>query len=223
MMLYLSLFLSVIIGYGVAYVLKTRETSRFNLLLSFSGAFLLSVTVFEYLPELYQSSQESLGIFIMGGILLQLVLDFFSKGAEHGHIHIDTDQRSFPLALFISLSIHALLEGIPVASSDHLLYGVLIHKVPIAAILGIFLIKSGFKPWITLLFLSGFALMTPLGSYLSQHLPQIQEYLPYLNSLVVGIFLHVSTTILFESNKNHSFNLIKLLTVILAMAIAFFI
>lgn len=222
-MLYLSLFLSVIIGYGVAYGLKTRETSRFNLLLSFSGAFLLSVTVFEYLPELYQSSQESLGIFIMGGILLQLVLDFFSKGAEHGHIHLETDHRSFPFALFISLSIHALLEGIPVASSDHILYGVLIHKVPIAAILGIFLIKSKFKPWMTLLFLSGFALMTPLGSYLSQHLPQIQEYLPYLNALVVGIFLHVSTTILFESNKNHSFNLIKLLTVILAMAIAYFI
>lgn len=220
-MLYLSLFLSVIIGYGVAYALKTRETSRFNLLLSFSGAFLLSVTVFEYLPELYQSSKESLGIFIMGGILLQLVLDFFSKGAEHGHIHIDSDQRSFPFALFISLSIHALLEGIPVASSDHLLYGVLIHKVPIAAILGIFLIKSGFKSWITLLFLSGFALMTPLGSYLSQHLTQIQEYLPYLNALVVGIFLHVSTTILFESNKNHSFNLIKLLTVIVAIAIAY--
>ena len=101
MMLYLSLFLSVIIGYGVAYALKTKETSRFNLLLSFSGAFLLSVTVFEYLPELYQSSHDSLGIFIMAGILLQLVLDFFSKGAEHGHIHIDSDQRSFPFALFI--------------------------------------------------------------------------------------------------------------------------
>ncbi|WP_366665077.1 ZIP family metal transporter [Gilvibacter sp.] len=223
MMLYLSLFLSVIIGYGVAYALKTKETSRFNLLLSFSGAFLLSVTVFEYLPELYQSSHDSLGIFIMAGILLQLVLDFFSKGAEHGHIHIDSDQRSFPFALFISLSIHALLEGIPVATSDHVLYGVLIHKIPIAAILGIFLIKTGYKPWITLLFLSGFALMTPLGSYLSQHLPELLEYLPYFNALVVGIFLHVSTTILFESNKNHSFNLMKLLTVILAMAIAYLI
>ncbi|MDC7997805.1 ZIP family metal transporter [Gilvibacter sediminis] len=222
-MLYLSLFLSVIIGYGVAYGIRTKDTSRFNLLLSFSGAFLLSVTVFEYLPELYQNSENALGIFIMGGILLQLILDFFSKGAEHGHIHIDTKSNSFPFALFISLSIHALLEGIPVAASDHLLYGVLIHKVPIAAILGIFLIKSGFKPWITLLFLSGFALMTPLGSYMSQHFMGIQEYLPYLNAIVVGIFLHVSTTILFESNKNHSFNLIKLLTVILAMGIAYFI
>ena len=220
-MLYLSLFLSVIIGYGVAYALKTRETSRFNLLLSFSGAFLLSVTVFEYLPELYQSSKDSLGIFIMGGILLQLVLDFFSKGAEHGHIHIDSDQRSFPFALFISLSIHALLEGIPVASSDHLLYGVLIHKVPIAAILAIFLIHSGYASWITLSFLTGFALMTPLGSFLSQHITELQEYLVYFNALVVGIFLHVSTTILFESNKNHSFNLIKLLTVIVAIAIAY--
>ncbi len=222
-MLYLSLFLSVIIGYGVAYILKTRETSRFNLLLTFSGSFLLSVTVFEYLPDLYQNSQDSIGIFIMAGILLQLILDFFSKGAEHGHIHIDSDQRNFPFTLFISLSIHALLEGIPVASSDHILYGVLIHKVPIAAILAIFLIKTGYKPWITLLFLSGFALMTPLGSFMSQHLPEIQDYLLYINAVVVGIFLHVSTTILFESNKNHSFNLIKLLTVLLAIIIAYLI
>ena len=63
--------------------------------------------------------------------------------------------------------------------------------------------------------------MTPLGSFLSQQITELQEYLVYLNALVVGIFLHVSTTILFESNKNHSFNLIKLLTVVVAIAIAY--
>lgn len=220
-MLYLSLILAVALGYGVAIGLKAKETTRFNLLLAFSGAFLLSVTLFEYLPELQLQSDKRIGLFIMGGILLQLILDFFSKGAEHGHIHIHANSKQFPLALFISLCIHALLEGIPVAENQHLLYGVLIHKVPIAAILAIFLIHSGYANWITLSFLTGFALMTPLGSFLSQQITELQEYLVYLNALVVGIFLHVSTTILFESNKNHSFNLIKLLTVIVAIAIAY--
>ncbi|WP_420379300.1 ZIP family metal transporter [Gilvibacter sp.] len=220
-MLYLSLILAVALGYGVAIGLKAKETTRFNLLLAFSGAFLLSVTLFEYLPELQLQSDKRIGLFIMGGILLQLILDFFSKGAEHGHIHIHANSKQFPLALFISLCIHALLEGIPVAENQHLLYGVLIHKVPIAAILAIFLIHSGYASWITLSFLTGFALMTPLGSFLSQQITELQEYLVYLNALVVGIFLHVSTTILFESNKNHSFNLIKLLTVIVAIAIAY--
>ncbi len=222
-MQYLALLLAVVLGYGVAVLLKAKETSRFNLLLAFSGAFLLSVTLFEYLPELYSSSNGPLGIYIMGGILLQLVLDFFSKGAEHGHIHIDSTNKAFPIALFISLSIHALLEGIPVSGNDHLFYGVLIHKVPIAAILAIFLLRSGFKPWISILFLSGFAIMTPIGSYLGNNLTDLDTYLPYLNAIVVGIFLHVSTTILFESNKNHSFNLIKLITVVIAIALAYFI
>lgn len=220
-MVYLALLLSVLLGYAVAVALKAKETTRFNLLLAFSGAFLLSVTLFEYLPELYQSTDSRLGLFIMGGILLQLVLDFFSKGAEHGHIHFQSSSKRFPIALFVSLSIHALLEGIPVADNEHLLYGVLIHKVPIAAILAIFLIGSGFKSWISLCFLGGFALMTPLGSYLSHSLELLTDYLPFLNAIVVGIFLHVSTTILFESNRNHSFNLAKLVTVLVAIFIAY--
>jgi hypothetical protein len=37
----------------------------------------------------------------------------------------------------------------------------------------------------------------------------------------VGIFLHISTTILFESSENHRFNLIKFLVIILGAGLAF--
>lgn len=220
---YIALILSVIIGYTVAVFLNTKDSNRFSLLLAFSGAFLLSVTVFEYLPELYESSDGSLGVFIMAGILIQLILDFFSKGAEHGHIHINKLDKRFPLALFLSLSIHSLLEGVPVTDNDHMLYSVVIHKIPIAAILGVFLMGSGFKSWIVMVFLGGFAIMSPIGAYLSQNLEMLQEYLPYLNAIVVGIFLHVSTTILFESNKNHSFNLSKFIVVLIGILLAYFL
>jgi hypothetical protein len=33
-------------------------------------------------------------------------------------------------------------------------------------------------------------------------------------AVVVGIFLHISTTILFESSNNHRFNIIKIATVL---------
>lgn len=220
---YIALFLSVIIGYTVAVFLNTKDGSRFSLLLAFSGAFLLSVTVFEYLPALYKQTEPHLGLFIMAGILIQLVLDFFSKGAEHGHVHINKLEKRFPLALFISLSIHSLLEGVPVTENEHLLYAVVIHKVPIAAILGIFLLSSGFKTWMIMLFLGGFAVMTPIGAYLSETQGALKEYLPYLNAIVVGIFLHVSTTILFESNRNHSFNVIKFAVVLAGIALAYFL
>jgi hypothetical protein len=34
-------------------------------------------------------------------------------------------------------------------------------------------------------------------------------------AMVVGIFLHISTTILFESDENHGFNLKKFVVIIL--------
>jgi len=36
------------------------------------------------------------------------------------------------------------------------------------------------------------------------------------------VFLHVSTTILFESSKNHQFNISKMTAVVVAILIAYF-
>ena len=38
--------------------------------------------------------------------------------------------------------------------------------------------------------------------------------------VVIGIFLHISTTILFESSADHRFNLRKMIAVLLGVAIA---
>ncbi|MDB4280415.1 hypothetical protein N9863_02210, partial [Flavobacteriaceae bacterium] len=46
---------------------------------------------------------------------------------------------------------------------------------------------------------------------------------PVERIISIGIFLHVSTTILFESSKDHKFNLAKLSTIIAAIVIAYFI
>lgn len=190
-------------------------------MLSFSGAYLLSVTVFELLPEVYGSGNERVGIFIMMGLLLQIMLEFISKGIEHGHMHLDKNTNKFPLLLLISLSIHSLLEGFPLEKSDHLLTGVVVHKIPVAAILAAFLLNSNIGKARAFLFLGLFALMTPLGSWLQAYFPQINEYGAYINAVVIGIFLHVSTTILFEASKNHSFNASKLGVVIFGILLAY--
>ena len=190
------------------------------MLLSFSGAYLLSVTVFELLPEVY-STGESVGIFIMAGLLLQILLEFISKGVEHGHMHLDKTTSKFPLLLLISLSIHSLLEGFPLEHSDHLLTGVVVHKIPVAAILAAFLLHSNIGKFKAILFLALFAIMTPLGSWLQANFGAIDQYHPYINAIVIGIFLHVSTTILFEASKNHSFNASKLGVIILGILLAY--
>ncbi len=221
-MKYLLLFLAVAIGYFIASSFKIKEVKQMSIYLAFSGAFLLSMTILELLPEVFEMPTERIGIFIMGGILLQICLEFFSKGAEHGHVHIHSEKRNFPWLLFISLSIHALLEGFPISDENNILIGVIIHKIPVALILSFFFIKAGYSKIITITFMLLFALMTPLGNWLSDF-SLLQEYHTEITAIVIGIFLHVSTTILYESSKDHKFNLAKLVTILLGFVIAYII
>jgi zinc transporter ZupT len=220
-MIYILPLLSVVVGLIISLFLKPNSSQAFQLLLSFSGAYLLSVTVFELLPEVYGSGGEGVGIFIMLGLLLQIILEFVSKGVEHGHMHLDKNTNKFPLLLLISLSIHSLLEGFPLEHSEHLLHGVVIHKIPVAAILAAFLFNSNVGKPKAVFFLAIFAIMTPLGSWLKANFIVLDQYGIYINAIVIGIFLHVSTTILFEASKNHSFNASKLGVIIFGILLAY--
>jgi zinc transporter ZupT len=222
-MIYALLFLSVMVGYGIAILFSRIGVKHTSLYLAFSGAFLLSITVFELLPEVFANANKDLAIWVMIGILIQLFLEFFSKGAEHGHIHLHSRQKAFPWVLFISLSIHALMEGLPISDENHMLWAIVIHKIPVAIIISLFFIRSEYKRSTTLAFILLFALMTPLGTYLMHTVEFLQMNHMPLKALVIGIFLHVSTTILFESSKDHSFNLAKVSTILLAITLAYFI
>ena len=220
---YILLFLAVVTGYIVALILRKRDLRNMEVFMAFSGAFLLSITVFELLPRVFESPSKNIGVYIMLGILLQIFLEFFSKGAEHGHVHLHSENKHFPWILFISLSIHAFMEGFPISEHNNLLIAIIIHKIPVAIILSFFFITAGYKKTTTLFFLFFFALMTPLGSFISNNYTLVHQYETEITAIVIGIFLHVSTTILFESSKNHKFNLSKMSAVILAVVLAYFI
>ena len=192
-----------------------------EIFLAFSGAFLLSITVFELMPQVFAVPSKALGVYIMAGVLLQIFLEFFSKGAEHGHIHVHSETKNFPWLLFISLNIHAFMEGFPISEENNLLIGIIIHKIPVAIILSFFFIKAGYNRTITLLFLFFFAIMTPLGNFISRNYEIVKTYETEINAVVIGIFLHVSTTILFESSKNHKFDLKKMLAIMVAVFLAY--
>lgn len=219
-MVYLFPFLSVAAGCAITKLLPTLTSKNLKLLLAFSGAFLLSLTVFHILPDVYADYRPVLGVFVLAGLFIQIILEFFSKGAEHGHIHSHSPRKVFPWALFLSLSLHAFTEGIPVEQHHSLLWGIIVHKLPVAAILAIFLTQSGLSKNRVYFFLFCFALMTPLGTLLSNEFID-QEYQPYFSALVIGIFLHISTTILFETTEGHKFNLAKILVVLLGFALAY--
>ena len=215
--------ISVLLGFLIVLILKPSQRKNLKLLLAFSGSFLLSITVFDFLPEVYQNNDKSIGLFIMIGIMLQIVLEFFSKGAEHGHVHLNKESTVFPWLLFISLSIHSVMEGIPIEAHHNLIYGIIVHKLPVAIILSTFFLASKLSTAKIAFFLVLFALMTPLGVILSKNIDLIHVYYHEISAVVIGIFLHISTIILFESNENHKFNLTKLATIVIAIIIAYFL
>lgn len=221
-MIILLPILAVFLGFIIAYFIK-NASSAIHLLLAFSGAFLLSITVLEFIPHVYKQTDVEVGLFIMGGIILQLILEFLSGGAEHGHLHHQKGSVHFPWVLFISLCVHSLLEGFPINHTNSLIWAVVIHKIPVAVIISSFLFKTNLSYSQIAAFVILFGLMTPLGTFISTKTDILNEFSVYIDALVIGIFLHISTTILFESSKNHSFNASKFLVILVGIAVAYLI
>ena len=220
---YLLPLLSVLIGYLIALLLKPRAKQNLKLLLAFSGSFLLSLTVMHLLPDVYESENKSVGIFIMVGILFQIILEFFSQGAEHGHVHGHDKMTQMPWLLFISLCIHALLEGFPVGRHHDLAYGIAIHHLPIAIILTTFFLNAQLNKTVLFFFMLTFAVMTPLGTLVSDSFPILNEYYTQITAVVIGILFHISSTIIFESSEGHKFNIAKVSMIILGIVLASFL
>lgn len=215
--------LAVFLSFVVLILFPGLRVRSHRLLLSFSGAFLLGITLFELFPQVYKEFDvRQTGVFIALGILLQIVLEFFSRGAEHGHMHHNTGQTGFSTMLFISLGIHAFLEGIPLVQNPDVVWAISIHKIPVALIFGSFLLNSGKTRLQSWGIISVFALMTPLGA-ICGNLSFLQQVYPYLLALVIGMILHVSTIILFESSKDHSVNLKRFGVIVLGMVLAYFL
>jgi zinc transporter ZupT len=88
------------------------------------------------------------------------------------------------------------------------------------------LLQSHISKQNAIMWLIVFAFITPLGSFTSYAIGQnmignFSMYFDKIMAVVVGIFLHISTTILFESTENHRFNLIKFVVIILGASLAF--
>lgn len=220
-------------GYLVLYF-KPNLTSNLKLLLSFSGAFLLAICFLHLIPELYSNYSYSIGIFILIGFVLQVLLEYFSKGIEHGHYHPDKKNKVFPIALFLSLCLHSFVEGMALVDSNHihlthynntsLLIGILLHKLPIVIVLVTLFVANQIKLKSVVLSILIFSLTAPFGLYLATNFgSQLLSNVSVLNALAVGILLHVSTTILFETSEGHKFHLKKFIVIIIGLLTAILI
>jgi hypothetical protein len=134
-----------------------------------------------------------------------------------------------PTGILGGLCLHALIEAMALgnpqthydpASRRLLLYSIVLHNYPVSiALLGM-LLQSGIERRRALALLGVFAAMAPLGMFISAH-TALAVYSRQLTAIVIGIFMHISTTILFETSDIHRFNLAKLGAIIIGTALGF--
>ena len=223
-----------VLGSGsLIFLFKPDDQRVLKFLLAFSGAFLIGITFLKLVPEVFSKPAMFTGVFVLLGFLLQLMLELITEGAEHGHRHAHTDsEKASPFLLLTGLCIHSFLEGMPIVGGfdlklQHtLVIGIVVHNIPISLTLMSLFLHYGCSKTKAFVYLFIFAMMTPLGSIFSSVLDNalvtsMDTYFNYILAVVIGIFLHVSTSILFETEENHRYNLQKFITVIIGLAVAF--
>jgi zinc and cadmium transporter len=224
----LLLFLCAFLGGMAVFLFKGGNHKQLKLVLSFSGAYLFGITVLHLIPDAYHGNDNMVGVFILGGFIFQIVLEQFSEGIEHGHMHVhDHDKVVFPLGIMGSLCLHGFLEGMPLAGGhqSQLVFGIALHHIPAAFALGTVLLANHQSKNKTIFFIALFAVMAPAGYFFSDAISSggignLQQYFNRIMGVVIGIFLHISTTILFEAGPDHKFNRRKLVAVLLGVGIA---
>jgi hypothetical protein len=224
----LILFVGAFAGGMLAWAIKVSQPNM-KIALAFSGAFMLGLSFFHVLPESYEILGSKAGVWVLIGFMAQIMLEVLSKGMEHGHAPA-LHGKQLPLALFVGLGLHALLEGLPFggehAHEHHsLLAGVIIHKIPVAFILGTVLRGAHFTVGSGALAVFGFSMMAPLGGIITHFLEgtivEVGDFQGIVLAILVGVFLHIATTIIFESDKGHAFNLRKLSAIVVGFVLAY--
>jgi zinc transporter ZupT len=228
---YLLLLSSIVLGAITVLLFRLYEARHVKVLNTFTGAYLLCLTLLHLLPELYHTQHGlvhtddlRIGAIILAGFFTQIALDVISMGVEHGHAHHLHGRMA--VGVLAGLCLHALVEAMALgnaqthydpASRKLLLWSIVLHNFPVSiALLGM-LLQSGLSRGRALGWLSFFAAMAPLGMFLSSH-TALASHTRELMAFVIGIFMHISTTILFESSDTHKFNVAKLSAIVLGVA-----
>jgi zinc and cadmium transporter len=242
----LALSLPVILT-GIFAMYFTLNQSLFRLVLAFSAAYLFSTTIMHLLPEAYllndvprEVDYKMIGLFIVVGFSAQLLIEKLSAGLEHGHSHqhIEVCTNHFPYAMILGLLIHSFLEGLPVYTGDpensnhQLIFGLGIHNIPISFLFVALLKDHKAKLGRITFFLILFSLMAPLGFLTSYFIHQLgsggnfdsinlYSYQYIAHAIVIGIFLFISTAILFETSDEHKYSPAKVVSMLLGIVLAF--
>ncbi len=215
-------FAAFIPGLVIIFYKKPLHINLNNLLI-FAGAYIFSITIVHLLPELLANTDHpgEIAIFVLLGYIMQTLIDYMTSGVEHGHRHTGHLSIS-PFVLLIGLSLHSIMDGSilvqpgnGIVSGNHwhsmgLLVGIVLHKIPAAIVLMSVLQVKVKNFAVLMIMLLIFSITSPAGYLFSDYLNEShllgKEGFLILFAMVSGNFLHISTSIYFESSPDHAFN-----------------
>lgn len=225
----LLLFTITFIGGSLPLWIKGLNDNRMNYLLAFSGSFLLSITFLHLLPETFEELPGKAGFYLLIGFFIQLLIQRVTHGIEHGHVHVHPHEHHIPLkSILLGLTLHAFMEGLPLgfnyrlhATEPSLYMAVAAHKLPEAMLVSS-LVASTKSRKSAYVIVALFSAVTPLSGALATLLGTsylfIAKLVTALIPIVAGAFIHIATTIFFESGtRQHMLTWQKTLAIIVGV------
>ena len=152
------------------------------------------------------------------------------EAPHHGHDHGPATSHVhavLPIGVLLGLCLHAFVEALALgdphthhdpASRQMLLWSIVLHNYPVSIVLLVLLLRSGLPRGKALGYLGLFAAMAPIGMALSTF-TDLSHHTRELTAIVIGIFMHISTTILFESSDGHRFNMAKVVAIVFGVGL----
>ncbi|HET8574138.1 MAG TPA: ZIP family metal transporter [Edaphocola sp.] len=235
---YLILLLITFVGGAVPLVSKHWHGRYIGLLLTFSAAFLLGITLLHLMPDGVARLGHYAGMLMLAGFFAQQIIQRYTHGLEHGHHHARVEHdgthghHGMIWPVFIGLVIHAFSEGLPLGISyadtttlPSLVLAIGLHKVPEVILVVTLFLADGKSKLECFLWLVLFSLLTPLSAFvahvLGSNFSVAQTILHWCIPLVAGVFIQISTTIFYENaSKAHEFKWLKWLMIALGIGIS---
>jgi len=232
----LSLFLCALLIFSTAFTggilplwIKPKHENHLKLYISFGAGLLLSMAFLHMIPEAFKLIPNSFGIWLLFGFCLLLVLERFIM--VHAYEEHDCHYHTVGLTAFMGLTIHGLIEGFALASSQLVanlgilvLIAILSHKAPAGIALTSILKMSGKKNGQILGFVTGVALSGPIGIFLAYCLLQSKDYQNAAGTLLsvsAGTFIYIGACdLLPEIHRTDGEKLQRLISFIIGILIS---
>lgn len=218
---------------GIILYIKFKKDSQhfISFTVLFSGAFLLGVALFCLLPELFDNIKMA-GVWVAIGFFAQIIIEKFTGGIDHGHIHHHQLPKNI-IFLYFGLLLHALFEGYSAGLNFNeennqfsgMVVGISIHEIPAAFSLAILLFQKIKNKYTIGILLLVYILSTSIGfssGYFIHKENLISDEVSFaITGVIAGTFLHISTIVVYEQSLWKKEGLKKWVFIVAGMLVSY--